>query len=527
MSTDDVGRPRTRAEARALREAEEAAQRASDPAPPTVDEAPTPVTPRMPAGPQARPEPQAKPEPEAKPGPQATRGNGRRFGIALAAVLGALVLVVAGLSAVSLFQGPRIASVSVDPAAAVEDSGTRLILTANQPLAEVDPAQVSVDPAVPFTVDTAGRGLGIRFTVPLDDDTEYTVTANDLTAAGGGPASTLTTSFRTPAAQLFLLQRDPEGDDVIFRTDLSGEKAVPVFRSESITDFRTTDDRLVVATEVDGLSQLRVMDRDGANEKELALPGTGYVARLQVSERGGLVGYTYTDQNVSADSGRAGVLVTQSLKGGEPTIVELPDNTPSIAEWQFVPDSSAALFIDFTGTLYIDDRSGDAGPTPLGLTQTIEGISRGTYTAIVQRDFQLLELDLADGSVSPLPASEPDFGIPRTIIPFPGGTLRHTTARDAAGLPTGQGIVRVDDDGAAEMLYSVTGSDVIVQACASPSGQYAAIVVAPNLVENRHDRSLLPLPMTLQMHILDTRTGDEQVVLSGFDPSWCATGPRL
>jgi hypothetical protein len=65
-----------------------------------------------------------------------------------------------------------------------------------------------------------------------------------------------------------------------------------------------------------------------------------------------------------------------------------------------------------------------------------------------------------------------------------------------------------------------------MQACPSPSGQYSAIVVAPKLVNNPYDQSLLPLPTTMQTHIIDTKTGKEQVVLAGFDPSWCAQAPH-
>src|SRR5690606_20396534 len=156
--------------------------------------------------------------------PEASRPGDRRFRYTLLAVVGVLAVVVASLGAVSLFQGPRLSDVQVNPAEAIEVSGSRVILTANQALADVDPAQISIEPEVPFTVDAAGRGIGIRFTVPLDDTTEYTVRVSDVTGSGGGPASDLQTSFTTPASEIFLLQRSVDGDDAIFRTDLTGEQ---------------------------------------------------------------------------------------------------------------------------------------------------------------------------------------------------------------------------------------------------------------------------------------------------------------
>ncbi len=453
----------------------------------------------------------------------------RRFLIALGAVLGILVLVGAGLGVVSLTQGPRVTDVQVDPAQAIEVSGSRMILTANQSLAAIDESQVTVEPAVPFTLDASGRGIGIRFTVPLDDETDYTVTIADVTGAGGGPSATLTQTFTTPASQIFLLRRDADGDDSIFRTDLTGEQAVAVFSADRINDFRATSNKLVVSVEEDDGSRLIVMDRDGSDQRDLELPGDGYVGAIQVSDRGGLVGYSYSDRELSDTEGRASVLVTQSLSGDdEPVIAEVGGTEANIFVWQFVPDSSAVLFIDFDGALSLVDRSSDAGVQSLGLATTIQGVSRGTYTAIVERlDGTVVELNLTDGSEQPLAASEPDYGTATTITPYPGGTLRHVVARDENGIPNGQAVIRVNDAGAASPLVEVGPTDSILQACASPSGQYAAVVIAPDLSDNPYDQMLLPLPENMETHLIDLRSGDEIVALTGFDASWCQTAPQF
>ncbi|WP_144875257.1 hypothetical protein [Microbacterium sp. 1.5R] len=476
------------------------------------------------------PEPRLDPPParsttEATPTPP----RDRRFLVALGAVLGILVLVGAGLGVVSLTHGPRITEVQVDPEQAIEASGSRVILTTNQALDEIDESQVTVEPAVPFTLDAAGRGVGIRFTVPLDDDTEYTVRIDDATGSGGGPSTTLTTSFTTPASSIFLLRRDVDGDDTIFRTDLSGEKAVPVYSADKINDFRATSTQLVVSIEEDEGSKLLVMNRDASGQRELALPGDGYVGAIQVSDRGGYVGYRYSDRELSDTEGRASVLVTQSLSGDdEPVVTEVGGEEANIFVWQFVPDSSAVLFIDFDGALSLVDRSTDAGVQSLGLATTIQGISRGTYTAIVERlDGSVVELNLTDGSEQPLAASNPDYGTATTITPYPGGTLRHVVARDADGIPSGQAIITVDDEGAATPLVEVGPTDSILQACASPSGQYAAVVIAPDLTDNPYDRMLLPLPEKMETHLMDLRTGEEIVALTGFDASWCQTAPEF
>lgn len=485
---------------------------------------------RLPPGPDARRDaPGSKERDGGSDAGSSDPGRRRRFLLTLGAVLGVLVLVGTGLGIVSLLQGPRLTDVQVAPAEAIEASGSRVILTANQSLSAIDADQVTVEPAVPFTIDAAGRGVGVRFTVPLDDSTTYTVSVAGVTGASGGPSADLTTTFTTPASNIFLLRRDASGDDTIFRTDLSGEKAVPVFTHDRINDFRATSTQLVVSVEEDGVSRLLVMDRDGANERELPLPGEGTVGAIQVSDRGGFVGYSYSDRKLSDTEGRASVLVTQSLTGDdEPQIVEVNGEQASVFVWQFVPDSSAVLFIDFDGALSLLDRSTDAGVQSLGLAATIQGITRGTYTAIVERlDGTVVELNLADGSEQPLAASDPDYGTATTITPFPGGTLRHVVARDDAGLPIGQAVIRVDDDGAATPLVEVGATDSILQACASPSGQYAAVVIAPDLADNPYDGMLLPLPENVETHLIDMESGDEIVALTGFDASWCQTAPRF
>lgn len=493
MSIEDHPRPRTRAEARAAREADEQEE---------LRRAPRPASARGESAP-------------------------RRFTGTLLVVVAVLVVVVAGFAVVSLLQGPRLSGVQVDAAEAIQVSGSRIILTANQSLAEIDESQVTVSPEVPFTIDAAGRSIGIRFTVPLDDDTEYTVTVADAAAVGGGPSSDLTTAFTTPAAEIFLLNRT-DADDTIFRADLAGD-GVPVFTHPRINDFRITATNLVVAVEDDDGSHILILDRAGNSVRELALPGDGYVSSVQVSDRGGLVGYTYSDRELTDDTGRASVLVTQSIaEGGEPQIVEVGGVEASIVEWQFVPDTAAVLFIDFAGTLSLDDRAGDAGAQTMGTAMSLLGISRGTYTAIIdQIDGAVVEMNLADGSETPLAASDLDYGKATTITPFPGGTLRHVVARDESGLPTGQAILQVDADGAASPVIEIAAGSAILQTCASPSGQYAAVTVAPDLVSNPYDDMLVPLPKTLETHLYDLRTGDEMVVLTGFDVSWCQMAPAF
>ncbi|UJP09673.1 Ig-like domain-containing protein [Microbacterium sp. KUDC0406] len=484
----------------------------------TVPPVPTPTTPVS----------RLEPIPWEPAAPPASDGSAyrrrRRLIIVLAAIVA--VLVIAGAVFAFVFsQSLRVMGVDVDPARAIEASGTTLTFDTNHDLAAVEASQVAVEPAVPFTVHVDGSSLGIRFTDALDDKTEYSVTVQDAAAKGGSPTADLSTTFTTPESQIFLLQRSDKNDK-IFRSDLSGENGVPVFTSSKIVDFRATPDALAVVVEDDDGSRLIVMDRKGEKQRDLKLPGDGFITSLQVSDRGGLVGYTYSDADVTETSGRASVLVTQPLDGSSgPSVVQVDGEDAGVSDWEFVPDSSKVLFVDFSNALTLDDRRGDAGSKDFGLVAELLGTTRDT--AIIERtEGTFVELSLEDGTEAPLPATDPDYGLPSEIVPFNGGTLQHIVQRNDSGAPTGQAVIRVDREGAATPVLEVGDDSAIMQMCASPSGQYAAVTVAPDIADNPYDDLLLPLPTTLHTTLLDLRTGDQLVTLSGFDVSWCGSAPQ-
>lgn len=456
------------------------------------------------------------------------RRRGRAFAGAFAIVAGVLLTVGLAGAAATVAQGPRVTDVQVDPAAAAEASGSRLIVTTTQSLADVDDSQVTVTPATPFAVDTSGRSIGIRFALPLWDDTEYTVVIDGVEPVGGGPSATLTETFRTPPAQVELLQRGADGD-TIFRTDLSGENAVPVFTHPHIEDFRATASHLVVSVRTDDdRAGLIMTDLDGTNARDLPLPGDGYVSNLQSADRGDVIGYNFSDAELTADSGRESLLFTVSLKDpdAEPTPVAVDGADPRIAEWRFVPDTDSILLLSFDGSLLLTGSDGD-GATVLGTAMAIEGIARGSSAAVVERIEGMVTLDLTDAAEEPLVAPDDDPGPASSVTPLPdGSTIRTAAVLDDGGAPTGRtSISLVAPDGATSLLSEVAEADAVLQVCVSPSARYAAVLIAPDAVGNPYDTYQLPLPERVETRVLELPDGAEVVALAGSAISWCQVPP--
>jgi hypothetical protein len=463
---------------------------------------------------------------------RARQRRGRGFALSFAAVLGVLVLVAGAGAAVTVAQGPRVTDVSVDPAAGVAASGSRVILTTTQSLREVDAAQVEVEPATPFTVDTSGRSIGVRFSLPLRDAADYTIRVRDVQGVGAGPATTLEETFHTPPLEVYLLQRGSGEGDTIYRTDLSGEHIEPVFSHPHIEDYRATASHLVVSVlDDDDQASLLATDLNGDDVRELPLPGDGFVSQLQTADRGERIGYTYSDAALGAEGGRESVLYTASLADGAadeaPTEVALPGDDARVAEWRFVPDTDSILALTFDGRLLLAGADG-SDAAPLGTALGIEGIARGSTEAIVERFEGMSVIGLTSGDERELGAPAEDLGSPGAVLPIPGdgaGTLRSFARISDASTLTGTTLAHVSDDGTTTPLLELDPTDALVQMCVSPSGRYAGILLAPDAVDNPYDRYRLPLPERTETRVIEIASGEEVGAFGGFGLSWCQVPP--
>jgi hypothetical protein len=269
-------------------------------------------------------------------------------------------------------------------------------------------------------------------------------------------------------------------------------------------------------------------DLDGANPRELTLPGDGFVSNLQSADRGDTIGYTFSDAALTADSGRESLLYTMSLRDpdAEPVEIAVEGADPRIAEWRFVPDTDSILLLSFDGSLLLTGSEGE-GATTLGTAMTIEGIARGSTEAIVERPDAMVSIDLTDATEAPLVAPTDDPGPVSTVTPLPdGSTIRTAAVLEPDGAPTGRTSVSlVAPDGSTRLLSEVADTDAVLQVCVSPSARYAAVLVAPDAVANPYDTYQLPLPERTETRILELADGNQVVALAGSSISWCQVPP--
>ncbi|UUT36338.1 hypothetical protein [Microbacterium elymi] len=397
-------------------------------------------------------------------------------------------------------------------------------------------------PDAEFTVDTAGRDLGIRFTLPLHDDTEYTVRVAGVTGLGGGPSTTVTETFRTPGLQTYLLERGRHGDRIL-RTDLHGADPVPVFSGEHIEDFRATTGHLVISTlDAKGNTALVVTDLQGKGERTLPLPGPGTICRLQSADRGELVGYTFSDAALGTAGARENRLFIASVKDAAadtaPTEVAVSGTEKRVADWRFVPDSDSILVLTYDGRMLPSSADGQDA-ADLGTGMAIDGIARGSSVAVVERADGMVTVDLTDGTQNTLTKASLDGrdvpGRMGVVTPIPGadgGSIRPYTVLDVAGgtgagqgVPEGTRVYRVAGDGAAASVFDMPPTDALLQTCVSPSGQYAAITVAPDAVSNSYDQYRMPMPTRVVTHVIALADGSAVHTFTGFDLSWCQVPP--
>jgi hypothetical protein len=441
------------------------------------------------------------------------------FRLTAAVTIGVLVLAAVSLTVANARQGPRLLDAQINPNAAVEGAGQRLVLNVDQTVANVTADQVSVKPLAPVETRSDGAAVMLRFTDSLRFATTYEITAR-VRSATTGASATLRYSFRTPEGAFYLLQRaasntDSDAPAQIVR-GFTGSTEQQVVRSQPrIEQYAVADPVIAVVTsDAAGAGTLTVGPLDGS-KPSVTLADHSEISQLKSSGPGGLFGFVLTPSNERDLTG--GGLHIYDPAAGKMTPVSGFDGKPlDPLDWAFVPGTTSIVAQRDDGSLYLIDPLNRTPTQALGGHTRMYGFVPGSTTLIVDDNGHDKAIDLATGNTSTLPAIElADAAALQQLLPLGGdrGYVGWVVTQDGAAS------VVVLGDGEVRQIYAEDPDPAggIQNICLSPNGQYLAVAKLPRDAATNPDAA----GFASETELIDTATGRTEQKVAGSDINWC------
>jgi hypothetical protein len=442
------------------------------------------------------------------------------FRLTAAVTIGALVLAVIGLTVANAVQGPRLLDAQINPGAAVESAGERLVLRVDQTIASLTADQVTVTPIVPLEPTSEGAALSLRFTDSLRYATTYQIVAK-VRSATTGATSTLRYSFRTPHGAFYVLQRrasnaDADAPAQIVRHLIGSTEQQVVRRQPRIEQYTVADPMIAVVTsDNDGASTLIVGPVDGS-EPGRTLADNSEISELKSSGPSGLLGLVLTPLR-DPDQIDGGQLHLYHPVGGKLIKVSGFDGKPlEPLDWAFVPGTTSIVAQTADTSFYLMDPINGTPPQPLGGHSRMYGFVPGSTTLIVDDSGDYKAIDLATGHTSPIPALDlPESADLDQLLPL-GGDRGYV---GLAVMQDGAASVVVINDGNVRQIYAEDPDPAggIQSICLSPNGQYVAVAKLPRDAATNPDSS----GFANKTEFVDTATGGTDQKVAGSEVNWC------
>lgn len=450
----------------------------------------------------------------------------------LAVVL--LALLAGGLAVGNIFQGPRVASTAVNAIGTVEQQGTRLVLTPNQRLREVDPSQVVLEPAAEYSLAQDDGSITVTFEQLLSYDTSYTLTVSDAVNSSTGVSSTLEAGFTTPQLEVSTLVRGAIStsgtlEDRVIETNVSGGGEPRIlFTSPRLQEYALTD-AFVAVIEQDsaGLGAVGVAPRaEPGPAVPLNLDATGSFSSLAADAESGLIGFVVDGMHDDGQTElvRSLFVFDTSDTSFRPKQITGPDGTPlMVSAWAFAPRTGALIAQTLDEQLYLVNVLAGTPAESIGQAQHFHGFIPGTATAVTSGVGGYTLFDLSAGTaeaISPaaMTLSESQY-LTQTSVLDPDGTQISAVADAAAGLA--DVTVELAGESGQRTLYDPGDSgEWLRDICVSPNGQYLAVETGLG-AQGPDGYAVLPGMKQSTTTIIDIASGAELRRLTGFLTSWC------
>jgi hypothetical protein len=448
----------------------------------------------------------------------------RRLGFRQTVVLAIsiLSLAVVGLTVANIAQGPQLLGAELNSAAAVQRAGQLLVLQADQPLTGVEPGQVSVAPEVPIEVSWRSATVEVRFLSALHYGTEYEVSAA-MTSAATGASSTVTHSFHTPPAEVYVLRRNgsagEETADHIVRVVPGATDRGVVYSAPRIQEFAVSGPSLAVVTQDETSAGTLAIGPVRGSGAWKTVTTDAVITQLQASESNGVFGFVLQPLSGS-DKDQTQLHLYDPTAGDQLIGVRGLDGKPLDPEsWAFVPGTRSIVAQTADALFFLIDTVTGSVKT-LGGHSAMHGFVRGTPTLIFEDQGRFIALDLTTGTRQEIPLGDlsesalvyqllalPEDGYVSLVARLEGGELRFSV-----------GIV---GQGEFQITYEPEPTDSTIPiVCLSPNGQFLAVeTVPPGNETDGYD--VLPGYRKSRVVVIDSATGNFQGEEPGFGPDWC------
>jgi len=441
---------------------------------------------------------------------------------------GVLTAVSAVFLLLGTLQGPKLATAQVDPQRVTEQAGQQLRLFANQPLREVDPAQVTVEPDAPVSVVVQNDLLVVQFEQRLRYDTEYTVVIEDVAARSRDAVSTFSHSFSTGGGSLLYLDRGEEQDEIL-RAEISGSgRGELVHAAPGIQSFAPVEEVLVVARD-DGAggSVLESVLTSTGDTERLRLPDGARVDRLIAPPSGTLLGLVLTEVVEEGTPAYSNALAVVNLAGDRSvTFVEGLDGDPIRALEAFFRPDGTTLYVHALdqSLLRVDLLSPDL-VLPVDQFPTVWNLSTDATRLSGADSFGGLYLDLESGEEVRLNPSLFEGSVVfggETVLLGDERWVQKVAVPDASGGSFASIVVVDDGSGASRQLArTIEDRGSIGDLAVSPNDQFVALEVTPSVEDAESDgRRVNDRPTTITVQIIDIDSGAIVRSLEGFFPVW-------
>ncbi|WP_395639970.1 hypothetical protein [Pseudolysinimonas sp.] len=449
---------------------------------------------------------------------------GLRYRRSVVATIGVLAIATTGLGVAGLFRGPHLDDAAVADATALERTGQRLVLRADQAIDPVDAADVTITPDVPIEVTSDARTITVRFTGMLRALTDYDISAA-VTGSATGVSGTLDFAFTTPDLEVAVLVRDPDGRDQVRRRAVSGADGVTLFTADRIQEFAVARDGIAaVLLDESGADGRLVLAPTGEGvELDIPLPGTGRLQKLRASPTTGLIGVLFSPNDPDEVMSQLLVFDPRDPSALVRPVTGLDGDVASVLDWRIVPGTGYLVVQTFDEALLLVDTADlSAPPLPLGEHAELRGFLPGTLELVVADPLSGSTIDLETGETTTLVL--PDDGLdpsayPGKVVALGGDRYVEIVSSPGPDFVLDYEILLVGPDGV-DVVYDPDPGVPVRDVCLSTNAQYLAVEVQdpegeldgyPN-VSGRSGSTT---------YFVDLETGSANRGIAGFAASWC------